>query len=74
MEQVKLWDASSGTCLQIFDVGKTSSIISFGSTDSFLYPEKGTIAIDVPHILDLTMTAEPVPHLYVGTSLGLDNT
>jgi WD40 repeat protein len=71
---VKLWDASSGECLQIFYVGKTSSVLSFGSTDSCLYTDRGTIAIDVPHILDLTTTAEPVPPPYLGTSLSSDDT
>jgi WD40 repeat protein len=71
---VKLWDASSGACLQIFVVSKISSVFSVGSTDSCLFTDKGTIAIDVPNILGRTTTAEPITPLYLGTSLSSDNT
>jgi WD40 repeat protein len=71
---VRLWDASSGECLQTFDVGKVSQVFSFGSADSYLYTNNGTIAIDMPSILARTTAAEPVPPLYPGASLSLDNT
>jgi hypothetical protein len=71
---VRLWDASSGECLQTLNVGKSLYNVSFDFTDFFLGTEKGIIAIQVPCILDRTTAAEPVPPLYLGTSLNSDNT
>jgi WD40 repeat protein len=73
-DTVRLWDANSGACLQIFDVGKISSVFSFSSTDSCLFTDKGTIAIDVPNILGRITAAKPVSPLYLGTSLSSDDT
>ncbi len=45
---VKIWDASSGECLQTLDIGKTLFNISVDTTGSYLHTEIGTIAIDTP--------------------------
>ncbi|KAF2024373.1 hypothetical protein EK21DRAFT_78811, partial [Setomelanomma holmii] len=42
---VKIWDASSGTCLHTLDAGRALSSLSFESTGTFLHTEAGTIAI-----------------------------
>jgi WD40 repeat protein len=42
---VKLWDASSGECLQTLGIGKTLSGISFDITESYLHTRIGTIDI-----------------------------
>ena len=45
---VKIWDASSGECLQTLDIGKALFNISVDTTGSYLHTEMGTIAIDAP--------------------------
>jgi len=40
---VKIWDASSGECLQTFSVGKALVNISFDTTGSYLHIEIGKI-------------------------------
>jgi WD40 repeat protein len=45
---VKIWDASSGECLQTLDIGKTLFDISFDVTDAYLHTEIGTIDISAP--------------------------
>src|SRR2546421_398906 len=43
---VKIWDASSGECLQTLAIGKALSNISFDATGLCLHTEIGTIAIN----------------------------
>src|SRR2546421_709648 len=45
---VKIWDASSGTCLQTLNIGKGLNSISFDITDSYLHTNIGTIDINAP--------------------------
>ena len=42
---VKIWDASSGACLQTLVIGKALFNISFDITGSYLHTEIGTIAL-----------------------------
>jgi WD40 repeat protein len=42
---VKIWDASSGACLQTLNIGKALYDLSFDSISSRLYTETGTIVI-----------------------------
>jgi WD40 repeat protein len=44
---VKIWDASSGECLQTLSIGKARFNISTDTTGLYLHTEIGTIAIDV---------------------------
>ncbi|KAF2178769.1 hypothetical protein K469DRAFT_802158, partial [Zopfia rhizophila CBS 207.26] len=48
---VKIWNASSGECLQTFGIGKAIFNISFDTTDSYLHTESGTIVIDASDAL-----------------------
>jgi WD40 repeat protein len=43
---IKIWDASSGECLQTLVIGKTLFRISFDITGSYLHTEIGTIALE----------------------------
>jgi WD40 repeat protein len=71
---VKLWDASSGVCLQTLNIGRTLSYLSFDSSNSCLCTETGTIVIQSSKISSVTTVAEPDRPLYLCTSLGSDNT
>ncbi|KAF1931002.1 uncharacterized protein M421DRAFT_363951 [Didymella exigua CBS 183.55] len=42
---LRIWDASSGVCLQTLEIGHTPFNLSFDSTGSILYTEMGTIAL-----------------------------
>jgi WD40 repeat protein len=46
-ETVKIWDLSSGKCLQTRGVGKALLNKSFEMTDSYLRTEIGIVAIDM---------------------------
>src|SRR5947199_94268 len=43
---VRIWDASSGECLQTLEIGKVLFNISVETTGSYLHTEIGTIAIN----------------------------
>jgi WD40 repeat protein len=69
---VKIWDASSGACLQTLDVGKSLSALSFDPTSSYLYTEIGTIDIQSSETSIRTDVAEPARPLCVGTGFSPD--
>ena len=56
---VKIWDASSGECLQTLNISETLFNISFDTTGSCLYTEIGTISVNTsasnitPSVTDL---------------------
>ncbi|XTI83927.1 hypothetical protein V2W45_1207031, partial [Cenococcum geophilum] len=52
--KVKIWDASSGACLQTLDVGKMLYNMSFDTTGSYLHTNIGTVALD-------TMSTSNIP-------------
>jgi hypothetical protein len=56
---VKIWDASSGACLQTLDIGKALHHMSFDFTGCFLYTEIGTIVIQTPEVSRIEGIAEP---------------
>jgi hypothetical protein len=45
---VKIWDASSGACLQTLSIGTVLKNISFNITGSCLHTDIGIVAIDTP--------------------------
>jgi WD40 repeat protein len=71
---VKIWDASSGACLQTLTIGKKIYRISFDITDSYLHTNIGTIKSTVPPGL-----SSPLPNLeaqnpqYQGLALSADD-
>ncbi|KAL6151995.1 hypothetical protein ACJQWK_04379 [Exserohilum turcicum] len=69
---VKIWDASSGACLQTLDVGKPLDSLSFDPTSSHLYTEIGTIDIQSLETSIRTDIAEPARPLHVGTGFSSD--
>jgi hypothetical protein len=71
---VKLWDASSGECLQTFNVGKTTTSLSFVPAGSCISTEIGKFAIDIPQTPDYVATAEAGHSQHCSTSLSLDFT
>jgi WD40 repeat protein len=71
---VKVWDASSGACLHTLNVGKNLIELSFGSTNSCLFTEIGTFAIDNSTTSSGTAIAEPRRALCLGVTLGTDDT
>ena len=71
---VKLWDASSGECLQTLKVGMIISSLSFDSTGSCLYTEIGIIVIDIAQASDQVIAAGAEVPQYLGTSLSSENT
>ena len=46
-ETVKIWDVSSGDCLQTLSIGIVLKSISFDTTGSYLYTDVSTIAVDI---------------------------
>lgn len=56
---VKIWDASSGACLQTLQVGEPTGKLSFDSTSSFLHTESGTIALQSPEGPSMIDISEP---------------
>jgi WD40 repeat protein len=70
---VKIWDASSGECLQTLGIGKVLFNISFDSTGSYLHTEIGTIAIDGSSASNITPSVtDPQKPRYQGGGLSLD--
>jgi WD40 repeat protein len=71
---VKIWDASSGNCLQTLNIGKPLGRISFDITDSRLDTEIGTIKISAllgpPPLLTIL---EPRSPQYHGLALSANN-
>ena len=68
---VKIWDTSSGACLQTLEVGKTLRVISFDASGLCLHTEIGTIAIHAPSAsLPTLMESQGV--LYKGPGLSLN--
>ena len=51
---VKIWDTSSGECLQTLGIGKMLFNISIDTTNSFLHIDIGTIAINAPSASNVT--------------------
>ena len=72
---VKIWDPSSGKCLQTLDIGKALYNISFDTTGSYLYTKIGAIAINAISVLDTTPCVVD-PHIprYQGVGLSSDRT
>src|SRR5947207_275226 len=54
---IKIWDASSGTCLKTLDAGQRVENIALGTTSSYLLTDLGTISWDIP--LATTALEEP---------------
>ncbi|KAF2195025.1 hypothetical protein K469DRAFT_2455 [Zopfia rhizophila CBS 207.26] len=70
---VKVWDASSGECLQTLSIGKALNTISFDITDSYLHTEIGIINISAPSSLfTLPTGSEPYNPKYQSLALSSD--
>jgi WD domain, G-beta repeat len=70
---VKVWDASSGECLQTLDINKTLDNISFDTTDSCLLTDIGTIAINASSALyKIPNVTKPQGPRYQGLGLSSD--
>jgi WD40 repeat protein len=68
---VKIWDASSGECLQTLEVGKALLDISFDTTGSYLHTEIGIIAINAISVSDTARRiVDPQTTRYQGVGLG----
>jgi WD40 repeat protein len=70
---VKVWNASSGACLQTLNIGKALYHLSFDPTSSFLHSEIGSIAIHGPETSSEIAVVEPALPQYLGTSLSSDS-
>ena len=70
---VKIWDASSGECLQTLGTSKALLSISFDTTGSFLHTEIGTTDISALSGINVIPTIiEPQNPRYQGGALSLD--
>jgi WD40 repeat protein len=69
---IKIWDASSGGCLQTLQVGTDLENASFDSTGSFLHTAIGTITLQSIGGSSMKDIAQHKRPLYVATSLSLD--
>jgi WD40 repeat protein len=70
---VKIWDASSGECLQTLGIGKALFNISVDTTSLYLHTEIGTIAIDASLTSNMTPSVtDPQNHRYQGGALSSD--
>ncbi|OCK95110.1 uncharacterized protein K441DRAFT_558120 [Cenococcum geophilum 1.58] len=70
---VKIWDASSGDCLQTLEIGKALAKISFDGTSSYLRTEIGTIDINASSALNTTPSViDPQNPRYRGRALSPD--
>jgi WD40 repeat protein len=70
---VKIWDASSGECLQTLQIGSVLLNISFDTTGSYLHTKMGTIAIDASSASNMTPSAtDPQNPRYQGCGLSSD--
>ena len=70
---VKIWDASSGACLETHNIGKALFDLSFNSIGFALYTETITIVIRSSEVSSIRDVVEPESPLCVGTSLSLDS-
>ena len=68
---VKIWDTSSGECLQTLEVGRALFRISFDISNSYLYTEIGTIDI-LSGSRTLLINSEPQNPQYQGLALSAD--
>lgn len=66
---VKIWDPSSGACLQTLEIGKSLDRISFDPTGSHLYTEIGAIAITASPV---SQTADDTRPQYQGAGVSID--
>jgi hypothetical protein len=70
---VKIWDTSSGECLQTLGIDKTLSNISFDTTGSCLHTEIGTVNIGASPASNTTPNvADPQNPRYQGWFLSSD--
>ena len=71
---VKIWDASSGACLQTLDIGKSLFNISFDITGSYLHTEIGSIALEASSSLSnrAPSVTDPQSPRYEGWALSSD--
>jgi WD40 repeat protein len=70
---IKIWDASSGVCLQMLKVKKALNEISFDTTGLHLYTEVGAITFQAPLLLNTTLIATTPQGLqYQGGGLSSD--
>lgn len=70
---VKIWDASSGACLQTLHIGRVLRNLSFNPTSSCLYTDIGTIVIQTLEASSINDEKELARILCQGTSLSTDN-
>lgn len=68
-ETVKIWDPSSGACLQMLEIGKSLKRISFDTTGSYLYTDIGAITITTPPLSQIADDTEPQ---YQGAGVSTD--
>ena len=75
---VKIWDASSGECLQTLNTGNILLNISFDATGSYLHTEIGIIVIDASTAISALITTasakDPQKPRYQGGALSSDRT
>ncbi|XP_014549969.1 hypothetical protein COCVIDRAFT_117216, partial [Bipolaris victoriae FI3] len=71
---VKIWDASSGACLQTLDIGRALYNLSFNVTSSHLLTEIGSINVSASK--GLGVKNDPVLQCpqYVGAGISPDGT
>ena len=69
---VKIWDTSSGKCLQTLEVGTTLFNISFDTTNPCLYTEIGAIPINASALNMALSVTNPQNPQYQGGGLSLD--
>ncbi|KAF2198350.1 hypothetical protein GQ43DRAFT_164696, partial [Delitschia confertaspora ATCC 74209] len=67
---VKIWDPSSGDCLQTFSTGNPVHNVSFDITNSYLHTEIGTIPLLYP--APISIPSEPFRPKYQGLSISPD--
>jgi WD40 repeat protein len=69
---VKIWNTSSGECLQTLDIGKALPNISVDTTGSYLHTEIGAIAIDASASNMTPCVTNPQNPRYQGGALSPD--
>ena len=70
---VRIWDASSGACLQTLEVGTVLSDISFDATGLYLHTEISTLAINALSPSDtIPIKTKPPGQQYQGGGLSSD--
>ncbi|USP79361.1 uncharacterized protein yc1106_06635 [Curvularia clavata] len=70
-ETVKIWGVSSGTCLHTLNISMSLSRLSFGSTDTVLHTEIGTVIIPSSQVSSSADVAVSKPQ-YQNVSLSPD--